>query len=82
MFLQQHPKKLIIGIATGENDTIKASSRATKAQIAGGVNVGAVMKKASELCGGIGGGHRIAAGASIQKSKLNEFLIAISDEIK
>ncbi len=72
----------MIGISDGEENTVKASSRATKALIANGLNLGAIMKKAADLCGGIGGGHKIAAGASIPKEKINEFLVAVGEEVK
>jgi len=74
MILQQPWKKPIIGIALGDGDTIKVSGRAPKGLVAKGLNLGELMKGACTEAGGIGGGHRMAAGASIPKSGLNGFL--------
>ena len=74
--------KPIIGISDGEADTIKASSRASRALVEAGLNLGALMGKGAEASGGIGGGHRIAAGASIPKGKINEFLLAIGEGLR
>ncbi|MEK6982183.1 MAG: DHH family phosphoesterase [Candidatus Micrarchaeota archaeon] len=82
MLISGRGKKPVIGIALGENKTIKVSSRGTKKLVAGGLNLGLVMKKASITCGGIGGGHKIAAGSSISYDKLNSFLISVSEEIR
>jgi single-stranded-DNA-specific exonuclease len=86
MCLRQSWKKPIIGIALGDGGTIKASGRAPKRLVDEGLNLGALMKGTCLTAGGIGGGHRIAAGASIPVSGLNEFLLAagrhISDDKK
>ena len=39
----------------------------------------AVMKKAAELVGGFGGGHSVAAGATIPPEKKEEFLEIVED---
>lgn len=77
MAYSQQWGKPIIGISFGENDTIKVSSRASKALVDSGLNLADVMKRAALETGGIGGGHRIAAGASIPKDKLNPFLLYV-----
>ncbi|MFH1393512.1 MAG: DHH family phosphoesterase [Candidatus Micrarchaeota archaeon] len=77
MALRQSWTKPIIGISLGENDTIKASGRAGRALVEGGLNLGKLMGAAGAEAGGIGGGHRIAAGASIPKGSLNSFLVAV-----
>jgi len=74
MVLQQRWTKPIIGISLGENDTIKVSGRASRALVELGLNLGALMRESAARAGGIGGGHTIAAGASIPKQSLNEFL--------
>lgn len=76
MNLKQSWKKPIIGIALGEDGTIKVSGRAPKSLVAGGLNLGDLMKGACLDAGGVGGGHRMAAGASIPKDKINEFLLS------
>jgi len=40
------------------------------------------MKKAAKTLDGIGGGHNIAAGATIPKGKEEEFLDLLEKEIK
>jgi nanoRNase/pAp phosphatase (c-di-AMP/oligoRNAs hydrolase) len=39
------------------------------------------MAGACEASQGIGGGHKIAAGASIPKGKINEFLLAVGSQL-
>lgn len=76
MVLRQGWKKPLIGVAHGENKTIKVSSRASRVAAGGGINLGTLMREAAADVGGIGGGHKVAAGASIPEDRLNEFLLA------
>jgi single-stranded-DNA-specific exonuclease len=64
---------------TSEGD-IKVSARATRALINKGLDLSKVMKKSSEKVGGVGGGHNIAAGATIPKGSEEEFL-AFADKL-
>jgi len=66
--------KPIIGIALDEEGKIKISARATKKLVSEGVNLGEALGKACQGIG-VGGGHNIAAGASIERDKLDEFLL-------
>jgi RecJ-like exonuclease len=75
MLLRPDMKKPLLGVAFGERETLKFSIRSTKALK---LNMGAIMKEAALAVGGVGGGHRIAAGASIPKNKINEFLHSIA----
>ena len=52
----------------------KFSGRTTEAALRKGVNLGDVMRLASEAHGGKGGGHNIAAGAQVPLDKLDAFL--------
>jgi single-stranded-DNA-specific exonuclease len=52
----------------------KFSGRTTEAALRRGVNLGDVMRLASEAHGGKGGGHNIAAGAQVPLDKLDDFL--------
>lgn len=72
--------KPIVGIALDREGKIKISARATKKLVEGDLNLGKALEKA---CAGIGagGGHNIAAGATIESNKLNEFLINFSKEL-
>jgi single-stranded-DNA-specific exonuclease len=60
--------------------TLKVSGRGTRDLTRQGLDLSIAMKQASESVGGTGGGHNIAAGASIPEGKEEEFLLAI-DEI-
>ncbi|MEE9151331.1 MAG: DHH family phosphoesterase, partial [Thermoplasmata archaeon] len=64
---------------TSEGD-IKVSARATRALVNKGLDLSVVMKKSSEKVGGVGGGHNIAAGATIPKGCEEEFL-AFADKL-
>ncbi len=76
MLLFQNWKKPIIAVALGEEGTIKFSSRAPKSLVKKGLDLGALMRKASEENDGVGGGHNMAAGASVKSTKLNNFLLS------
>ena len=52
----------------------KVSTRATEFLIGRGVNLGQVLQTLSAKHGGIGGGHAIAAGATVPENKLEPFL--------
>ena len=58
----------------------KFSARTTEAALRKGVNLGDVMRLASEMNGGKGGGHNIAAGAQVSLDKLESF-IKSADEL-
>ena len=52
----------------------KISTRATEQLVQKGVNLGKILQNLSPKYGGIGGGHAIAAGATIPSSELDRFL--------
>ena len=58
----------------------KFSARTTEAALRKGVNLGDVMRLASEQHGGKGGGHNIAAGAQVALDKIEAF-IKTADEL-
>lgn len=72
----------LIGFAITERGDVKASARATQALIDKGLNLSVVMKHAARKINGVGGGHNIAAGATIPKGKEEEFLELVEQEIK
>ncbi len=76
------PGKAVIGVSTGGEGTLKISGRAPRALVEKGVNLGELMKKATAEAGGVGGGHRMAAGASIPAAGLNRFLLSAGDYIR
>ena len=58
----------------------KFSGRTTEAALMKGVNLGDVMRVASEANGGQGGGHNIAAGSQVPLDKVESF-IKMADEL-
>jgi single-stranded-DNA-specific exonuclease len=73
-------EKPLIAYANVENETAaKFSSRTTEAAIRKGVNLGDVMRLASEKFGGKGGGHNIAAGAQVPLDKIEGFVKMVDE---
>ncbi len=62
-------------------DGVKVSARANRDLVDRGLDLSAVMKTAAELTGGYGGGHSVAAGATIPADKKEEFLDIVEDII-
>ena len=56
----------------------KASMRTTDRVVRRGIDLQQAMLDAAVLCGGAGGGHRIAAGAFIPRSREQEFIIHVN----
>ncbi|MFQ6106679.1 MAG: DHHA1 domain-containing protein [Thermoplasmata archaeon] len=55
-------------------ECVKVSARATKDLVSRGLDLSIVMKEAAHTIGGVGGGHNIAAGATIPLNREEEFL--------
>ena len=72
----------LIGFAEKDNGEIKVSARTTEDLVEKGVNLSKALKKAANVFEGVGGGHSIAAGATIPKGKEEEFLDLLEEEIK
>lgn len=69
----------IIAFAESEEDNLdvresKVSGRATPSLVRKGLNLGDVMKECSTEVGGDGGGHDIAAGATIPRDAVDDFI--------
>ena len=60
--------------------TVKVSARGTRALVERGLDLSMVMRHAAEAVGGSGGGHNVAAGASIPEGTEERFLVH-ADEI-
>ena len=77
------PGKPIIGLANkrDEKGVVKVSGRGTRDLVEEGLDLAAAMKEAAASVGGIGGGHDIAAGASIPEGREEEFLDALDAAI-
>ena len=72
----------IFGFAASEDDgKMKVSARGTQALVAKGLKLNVVMSDGAAAVGGIGGGHNIAAGATIPDDKKEEFLMKAAEII-
>jgi len=72
----------LIGFAHTENGEVKVSARATQTLVDRGLDLAMALTHAAKEFNGIGGGHNIAAGATIPKGKEEEFLQVVEREIK
>jgi RecJ-like exonuclease len=72
----------LIGFAFTENGEVKVSARATQALVDRGLDLATALTRAAKELNGIGGGHNIAAGATIPKGKEEEFLDRVEEEIR
>jgi len=72
-------RKPIFALALAD-DGVKVSGRGTKALVSAGLDLSEVMRLAADKVGGVGGGHNIAAGATVPPEKADEFL-ALADDM-
>lgn len=77
-------KKPILALALDSDakNMLKLSTRAPKQLVDAGLNLGQILFEAAPIVGGVGGGHKIAAGASIPCEKLEEFLLLFSGKLQ
>ncbi len=78
--LAKNEKPLLAFANIEEENAAKFSARTTEAALRRGVNLGVVMRLASEANGGNGGGHNIAAGAQVPLDKIEAF-VKTADEL-
>jgi len=72
----------LIGFANKGQGEVKVSARGTEELVEKGLNLSKAMKKAAAVLDSVGGGHDIAAGATIPKGSEEEFLEILEKEIK
>jgi RecJ-like exonuclease len=77
--LPNNEKPLIAFANVEKEQAAKFSARTTEAAIQKGVNLGEVMRLASEAHGGKGGGHNIAAGAEVPLDKIEGFVKTVDE---
>ncbi|MFC6952354.1 DHH family phosphoesterase [Halorubellus litoreus] len=70
----------ILAFANEDDEHVKVSSRGTHALVRQGLDLSAVMQEASRAVGGDGGGHDVAAGATIPRGERDAF-VAEADRI-
>ena len=68
--------KPVIAFAEESAEELKVSSRGSHALVRRGLDLSAVMREASRAVGGDGGGHDVAAGATIPIGERDAFLAA------
>ncbi|HLD78395.1 MAG TPA: DHH family phosphoesterase [archaeon] len=68
------PDKALIAFADAEGGMCKVSARASDKLVAAGVDLSKAIAAAARHCGGQGGGHKGAAGATIPKGAEEQFL--------
>lgn len=74
------PDMPILAFAEAE-DGIKVSARAPKSLIDRGLDLSSIMSEAASSVGGMGGGHSVAAGATIPEGKEEVFLDKVEELI-
>jgi single-stranded-DNA-specific exonuclease len=75
-----NPEKPLIAYANIEKENAaKFSARTTAVALSKGVNLGDVMRVASEKYGGKGGGHNVAAGAQVPIDQVENFISTVND---
>jgi single-stranded-DNA-specific exonuclease len=78
-----NPEKPLIAFANiEEENAAKFSARTTAVALSKGVNLGDVMRVASEKYGGKGGGHNVAAGAQVPIDQLENFINTVNDLVE
>jgi single-stranded-DNA-specific exonuclease len=63
------------------NGEVKISSRGTFELLDRGIDLAAALRESAAKVGGVGGGHKIASGATVPKGKEEEFLDALDKMI-
>ena len=77
--LENSEKPLIAFSNIEKEGAAKFSARTTAFALSKGVNLGDVMRVASEKFGGKGGGHNVAAGAQVPIDQIENFINSVND---
>lgn len=76
----ENPEKPLIAFSKiEEENAAKFSARTTDVALSRGINLGDVMRVASEKYGGKGGGHNVAAGAQVPIDQVNSFVKTVNE---
>lgn len=67
----------ILAFAKTQDGSLKVSARGTQDLVRSGLDLADAMSRAAEAVGGVGGGHNIAAGATIPLQAKQEFLALV-----
>ncbi|MBC7110334.1 MAG: DHH family phosphoesterase [Archaeoglobi archaeon] len=63
------------------NGTVRVSARGNEELVRKGVDLGEILRNSSKMVGGSGGGHNIAAGASVPEDRVEEFLEIVDKKV-
>lgn len=72
----------IVGFAHAEDGKTKVSARANRDLVRRGINLSHALGAAAQAVEGIGGGHDVAAGATIPRGREGEFLEHLEAKLK
>ncbi|MFB6271001.1 MAG: DHH family phosphoesterase, partial [Halobacterium sp.] len=72
----------IVGFGNKNDDEVKVSARATSRLVDQGLDLSVVMQEASQAVGGDGGGHVVAAGATVPKGEERAFLDEAAERVR
>lgn len=72
----------VVGFARSDPGKVKVSSRGNRSLVGRGLNLGEAMAQAAGSVGGEGGGHDVAAGATIPAGKEKTFLEAVDGIVR
>ena len=75
------PDKPVLSLMKMDN-LLKVSSRTTDNMIEKGINLGVIMNQASNNFNGFGGGHNIAAGATIPYDQKDNFIHLVDEMVE
>ena len=76
----ENPEKPLIAFSNIEaENAAKFSARTTAMALGKGVNLGDIMRVASEKYGGKGGGHNVAAGAQVPIDQIENFVSTVNE---
>ena len=75
-------KPIVAFADADEEGEKKVSSRGTKSLVRSGLNLAEVMSECSQAVGGEGGGHDIAAGATIPEDSIEEFIEEVDAKVE
>ncbi|MFO8132983.1 MAG: DHH family phosphoesterase [Thermoplasmatota archaeon] len=78
-YLPQFPPDRPVIALSRQDSHVDISSRGTRRLVEQGLDLAAGLKQAAEAVGGSGGGHPVAAGASIPKEKETDFLETLNE---
>lgn len=73
--------RAVAAAADQDEGTLKISARGTQEMVRAGLNLAAAVRSAAAAVGGLGGGHNIAAGATIPKGSFEQFCELLDSEI-